>query len=172
LSDCALAPEEVNEVILGNALYGGGNPARMAALAAGLPDTVPAITVDTQCCAGLDAIMLAANRIACGEAEVVLAGGVESYSRAPLRFTRPRGPDEPPREYRRPPFAPFAERDPDMIEAAAALAAELGITRGVQEAFAVASHHKAGAETAEGEIVEIAGAWRDAFARALVPRVC
>ncbi len=172
LDDAGLAADQVDEVILGNALYGGGNPARMAALKAGLPDDVAAMTLDTQCCAGLDAIMLAATRVAAGEADIVLAGGVESYSRAPLRFERPRGPGETPREYRRPPFAPFAERDPDMIEAAAMLAAELGMTRAVQESFAVDSHHKALGASPLEEIVAIESVARDPFARALDPRIC
>ena len=171
LADAELEPHEVDEVILGNALYGGGNPARLAALAAELPERVSALTVDTQCCAGLDAIMLAASRIMAGEADAILAGGVESFSRSPLRFVRPRR-DEPPREYQRPPFTPFADRDPDMIHAAAALAAELGISRAEQEAFAIESHHRALTGPAEGEIVERVGLKQDAFTRALDPRAC
>ena len=62
LDDAGLAADQVDEVILGNALYGGGNPARMAALKAGLPDDVAAMTIDTHCCAGLDAIMLATGQ--------------------------------------------------------------------------------------------------------------
>lgn len=172
LDDAGIAPNEVDDVILGNALYGGGNPARMAALAAGLPDGVPAMTVDTQCCAGLDAILLAAARVANGEADVVIAGGVESFSRSPLRFLRPGGPDQAPLEYQRPPFAPFAERDPDMIEAAAALAVELGISRTAQGAFAVESHRKALAGPASDEIVPIENIARDAFTRPLSAGVC
>ena len=171
LADAEIQPDEIDEVILGNALYGGGNPARLAALAAKLPESVSALTVDTQCCAGLDAILLAASRIMAGEVDAILAGGVESFSRSPLRFVRPNG-DEPPREYQRPPFTPFADRDPDMIEAAAALAAELGISREAQDAFAVESHRRALDGAAEGEIVEFAKLKRDAFARALDPRAC
>lgn len=164
--------ERVDEVILGNALYGGGNPARLAALAAGLPEDVPALTLDTQCCAGLDAIRLAAARIAAGEAEIILAGGCESFSRSPLRFTRPLRPDEAPQEYRRPPFTPWCERDPDMIVAAAALARELEISRTAQEAFAVASHAKALDQEDTGEIVNLGGLSRDAFTRRLDARLC
>jgi acetyl-CoA C-acetyltransferase len=171
LADAGIAPGEVEDVIFGNALYGGGNPARMAALAAGLPDRVPALTLDTQCCAGLDAVLLAAARVEAGEADIVLAGGVESFSRAPLRLKRPRGPDEPAREYQRPPFAPFTERDPDMIEAAALLAKEFGISREAQESFAVASHRKALALDGS-EIVPVENLARDAFTRALDPRMC
>jgi acetyl-CoA C-acetyltransferase len=172
LADAGIAPDQIEDVIFGNALYGGGNPARMAALAAGLPDRVPALTLDTQCCAGLDAVLLAAARIEAGEADIILAGGVESFSRAPLRFVRPRAPDEVPRQYHRPPFAPFAARDPDMIEAAADLAAELAISRGAQEAFAVDSHRKALEAGRTGEIVALENLSYDAFARGLDPRVC
>jgi acetyl-CoA C-acetyltransferase len=177
LADTGLAPREVDDVILGNALYGGGNPARVAALAAGLPEDTAALTLDTQCCAGLDAVMLAAGRVAAGEATAIIAGGVESFSRAPIRLRRPRDKDEAPREYARPPFTPWPARDPDMIEAAAALARALAITRAAQEAFAVESHrkalaHGAAAQGHDREIVDVAGLDRDAFMRALTDRTC
>jgi acetyl-CoA C-acetyltransferase len=173
LADAGLAPGEVDDVILGNALYGGGNPARVAALLAGLPEETAALTLDTQCCAGLDAVMLAAARVTAGDAQAIIAGGVESFSRAPIRMRRPLDKDEAPRAYARPPFTPWPERDPDMIAAAASLARALGITRAAQEAFAVESHRKAlrhGA--AAGEIIAVAGLERDAFARALTERLC
>jgi acetyl-CoA C-acetyltransferase len=173
LADAGLAPREVDDVILGNALYGGGNPARVAALLAGLPEETAALTLDTQCCAGLDAVMLAAGRVAAGDAKAIIAGGVESFSRAPIRLRRPMDKDEAPRAYARPPFTPWPARDPDMIEAAAALARALGVTRQAQEAFAVASHRKAlehGA--ADGEIVAVAGLTRDEFTRELTARLC
>jgi acetyl-CoA C-acetyltransferase len=172
LSDAGIAPGEVEDVILGNALYGGGNPARMAALAAGLPDDAPALTIDTQCCAGLDAVLLAAARIEAGEADIILAGGVESFSRAPLRFVRPHNDSEEPREYQRPPFAPFAARDPDMIEAAAQLAQELGYSRRDQEKFAVDSHGRALQTPPREEIVDVANVRHDTFTRALDLRTC
>jgi acetyl-CoA C-acetyltransferase len=176
LADAGLAPGEVDDVILGNALYGGGNPARVAALLAGLPEETAALTLDTQCCAGLDAVMLAAARVTAGDARAVIAGGVESFSRAPIRMQRPFDKDEAPRAYARPPFTPWPARDPDMIEAAASLARALGVTRQAQEAFAVDSHRKALAHGAaadiDHEIVDLAGIERDAFARALTERLC
>ncbi|QRM32977.1 thiolase family protein [Microvirga sp. VF16] len=172
LDDVGLAAAGVDEVILGNALYGGGNPARLAALAAGLPETVPAMTLDTQCCAGLDAILAAAARVRAGEADLIVAGGVESYSRAPMRIRPAKGHDGQPRPYDRPPFTPWPDRDPDMIPAAAALAGEFGIRRADQEAFAVASHAKALSAPPSDEIVPLAGVTRDAFARALSPALC
>lgn len=133
----------VDAIVAGNALGAGGNPARLAALAAGLPDRVPALSVDTQCCAGLDAVAVAAGLIAAGSSGVVLAGGVEAWSRAPLRARRPLAPGEPAPPYEHPPFAPDPERDPDPFAAAAALAATRGIGRAAQDAHAAASHARA-----------------------------
>lgn len=170
LEDAGVAPGEVDEVILGNALSGGGNVARVAALAAGLPQEVPALTIDTQCCSGLDAIRLGAARIASGEARFVLAGGVESFSRAPLRAHRPRTKGEAPVFYRQPAFTPWPEREADLAVAAARLARDHGITRAEQEAFAAASHRRARAAVAPpGEIVPVSGVSIDAFARDLSP---
>jgi acetyl-CoA C-acetyltransferase len=143
LADAGLGADEVDEVILGNALSGGGNVARLAALAAGLPERVPALSIDRQCCSGLDAIMLAARLVEVGAARVVLAGGTESWSRSAIRAHRPRGEGEALEFYDTPPFTPWPERDPDMIEAAAALAQTEGITRAAQDAFTVESHRKA-----------------------------
>ena len=170
--DACIAAGEINEVIMGNALYGGGNPARLAALAAGLPAAVPASTLDTQCCAGLDAILLAASRIRAGEASAIIAGGAESYSRSPVRAHRPLHEGEEPVIYERPAFSPWADRDPDLIEAAAALARERGLTRAEQEAFAVQSHTKGTINECSGEIVVTNALSRDAFCRALTPGLC
>src|SRR5690606_19443419 len=78
-----LDPAEVDDVILGAALQQGStaiNVARQAALRAGLPTSVPGMTVDRQCASGLMAIALAANGIACGDIAIAVAGGVESIS--------------------------------------------------------------------------------------------
>jgi acetyl-CoA C-acetyltransferase len=77
--------ERVDEVIMGNVLQAGvgQNPARQAALKAGLPDSIAAFTVNKVCGSGLKAVMLAAQAIRAGDAEVVVAGGMESMSRAP-----------------------------------------------------------------------------------------
>ena len=173
LADTSIAPEAIDDVIFGNALYGGGNPARLAALRAGLPDHVPALTIDSQCCGGLDTIMLAAERIASGNADAIIAGGVESFSRAPLRARRPRHADEAPQPYDRPPFAPWPERDPDMIAAAATLAERFAISRARQDEFAIASHRRALQNPpGEAEIVSLVGLSHDAFPRALSNAVC
>ena len=166
LADAGIASDEVDEVIVANALGGGGNVARLVALAAGLPQQVAGLTIDRQCAGGLDAVLLARAMVMSGLAEVVVAGGVESYSRRPLRFrTDPLG--GPAVAYDRPAFTPWPDRDPDMTEAAAALAVRLGITRQAQDAWAVGSHAKASWADFTAEIVGLAGCDRDAFARGL-----
>lgn len=173
LDDAGMQGNAVDTVIMGNALYGGGNPARMAALEAGLPETVPALSVDTQCCSGLDAIALAASRISAGDSDVILAGGLESYSRAPIRQRRPLDDRDTPEMYERPPFSPWPSRDPDMLVSAATLAAARGISRSDQEAYAVESHRRAAADDhAAAELVSVAGVDRDAFTRAMTLKTC
>lgn len=171
LADAGVKPDEVDHVLLGNALYGGGNPARLAALRAGLPSSVPALTIDTQCCSGLDAILLGARLIESGAADCVIAGGAESFSRAPIRMARPRSPEEDPVPYERPSFAPPPFADPDLAEAAARLAADRAILRRDQAAFAVTSHEQAMAAASEltKSLVRKGGDWpdQDGFTRRL-----
>ncbi|HYP25096.1 MAG TPA: acetyl-CoA C-acetyltransferase [Blastocatellia bacterium] len=83
---------DIDEVIMGNVLQAGGgmNPARQAAIAAGIPDTVPSFTVNKVCGSGLKAVTLAAQSIIAGDSEVVVAGGMESMSRAPYILTNAR----------------------------------------------------------------------------------
>jgi len=171
LTDAGVAPGEVDQVLLGNALYGGGNPARLAALRAGLPPTVPALTIDTQCCSGLDAILLGARLIESGAAECVIAGGAESFSRAPVRMARPTSAEADPVAYDRPPFAPPPFADPDLAEAAARLAMDRAISRRDQAVFATVSHEKAEAAQSvlKRRLVINGGQWpdRDTFTRRL-----
>lgn len=170
LADTGITPDQVDEVILSNALGAGGNPARRAALAAGLPETVAGLTTDRQCAGGLDAVLLAKALVDSGAAEVVLAGGVESYSRRPLRLaTDPDG--GPPQLYDQAPFTPWPDRDPDMAQAAEALAHRLNISRDRQDAWAAQSHAKALAADLSAEIVPLNGVTRDAFPRALGPKL-
>jgi acetyl-CoA C-acetyltransferase len=80
-----IEPGDVQDVIMGNVLQGGVGqaPARQAAIAAGIPATIPAVTINKVCGSGLKAVMLAAQEIKAGDAEVVVAGGMESMSSAP-----------------------------------------------------------------------------------------
>lgn len=166
LAQAGFVPEAVDEVIVANAIGPGGNVARRVALAAGLPERVAGLTVDRQCAGGLDALLLARAMVMAGLAEVVVAGGVESYSQAPER--RMPGAAAP---YRQAPFTPWPDRDPDMAEAADALGRRLGISRARAEAWAVESHRKARGADLSAEIVPVVGVKRDVFARDLTPEV-
>lgn len=169
LARSGLAAADVEHLLCGNALGAGGNPARMIALAAGLPAATPALSVDSQCCAGLDAVLLGAGLLAAGAAELVVAGGAEAWSRAPIRQHRPRRAGEPAIAYDRPAFAPRPQDDPDPALAAARLAAQRGIGRVAQDDWALRSHARALAHRAAmaAEIVPVAGAAHDPYARAL-----
>ncbi len=169
LARSGLPAAAVDAVVLGNALGAGGNPARMLALAAGLREDSAAYSVDTQCCAGLDAITLGCGLLASGQARVVIAGGAEAWSRAPIRQHRPRAPGDAALAYDRPAFAPWPERDPDMLQAAADHAQRRACTRAMQDGYALESHARALAARAElaAEIVALAGLDHDAYPRAL-----
>lgn len=92
LERSGVQPEQVSEVILGQVLTGatGMNPARQAALEAGIPHTVPAMTINKVCGSGLKAVHLAWQSVLCGDAEIVVAGGQESMSLAPHALPRSR----------------------------------------------------------------------------------
>ena len=171
LADAGLPPQEVGEVVMSNAVGPGGNAARSCALAAGLPERVAGLSLDRQCAGGLDAVLLAASLVDAGAHGVVVAGGVESCSRRPLRArTDPDGGAPVP--YDQAPFTPWPDRDPDMAAAADRLGRELGIGRPAQEAWARESHAAALAAGPDPRLVPLAGLDRDPFARDLTPRLC
>ncbi len=171
LQRAGLPLEAVDAVVAGNALGAGGNPARLVALAAGLPERCAALTVDTQCCAGLDAVALGVGLLASGQASVVVAGGVEAWSRSPVRMHRPLHEHEAPVPYDRPAFAPLPWPDPDMLASAALYADRMGYTREQQDRYAVLSHQTALAHQAAlaDEIVPVAGMAHDPYPRLLDP---
>lgn len=152
----------VDDVVLGNCMGPGGNLARVSALAAGLGHDVPGVTVDRQCGSGLAAILLAGQAVRAGDADLVIAGGVESASTAPLRTMR--GAAEP---YQRAPFAPAGHADPDMGPAAEALATACGVSRERQDDYALRSHARALAAAFGPELVEIDGRGADQRPRVL-----
>jgi acetyl-CoA C-acetyltransferase len=159
VADAGIFSAQVDEVILGNAIGPGGNPARLALLEAGFPYTVPGLTVDRQCGSGLEAIHLAARLIQAGAAHSIIAGGVESVSTAPWRIEKPKNLYELPNFANRARFAPEAIGDPDMGVAAETVAHTFGITRDRQDQYALHSHQKAiaaiQAERFQSEIVPI-----------------
>jgi acetyl-CoA C-acetyltransferase len=144
-----LSPEEADEVILGNVLSAGlgQNPARQAALKAGLPVTVPALTVNKVCGSGLKAVCLAAQAVRLGDHEVVVAGGMESMSNAPflvhgtregLRLGHGRLIDSMIHD-----GLWEAYEDVHMGCCGEAVAEKYGISRQAQDEFALGSHRKA-----------------------------
>ncbi|MBB5780482.1 thiolase family protein [Nonomuraea jabiensis] len=161
-----------DEVILGNANGAGEenrNVARMAALLAGLPVTTPGVTVNRLCGSGMEAVIQAYRMIALGDASTVIAGGVESMTRAPWvlpkpdrafpaggqelvsttlgwRLVNPRMP---------------AEHTVPLGEGAELIADRHGVARAEQDAYALASHQKAAKASFEREIVPIEGLTRD-----------
>ena len=155
----------VGDVVLGNCMGPGGNTARLAALAAGLDVTVPGLTVDRQCASGLTAIIVAGDAIRAGDDRMLLAGGVESASTAPLRIADGTA-------YARAPFAPEGFPDPEMGPAAEALAGGSGIGRAEQDAYAARSHRLALAAQQQhrfaAEIVETGGVLVDDGPRAAI----
>lgn len=143
LKDAGLSPARVDHVLLGNTTS-GGNPARLIALAAGLPESTPALTLDQQCASGFQAILAALRLIALNEAEVVVAGGAEALSMAPWRIAKPRSVHQVPR------FIGLGGDDDgsganlESVEAGEQLARRLNIGREKQDDYSFRSHLAAG----------------------------
>ncbi|AZN39448.1 acetyl-CoA C-acyltransferase [Paenibacillus albus] len=144
-----LAYGDVQDVVIGCAMPEGEqglNFARIMTLYAGFPVTTPAVTVNRFCASGLQAIAYAAERIRLGEAEVVLAGGVESMSHVPMTG------------FKLSPHPGIADAMPEvymgMGHTAEEVARRYGISREAQDAFAAASHAKAAAAQAAGRFSE------------------
>jgi len=169
LERARVAPDQVDEVFMGNVVQAGVGqaPARQAALAAGLPSSVPCTTVNKVCGSGLKAVMLAATQIAAGEARLVVAGGMESMSNAPYLLRGARAGLS---------LGEHAMEDANLTDGlmdayghghmglgGELVAAECGLGRDDQDRFALASYDKAlraqreGAFDAEIVPVEVAG---------------
>src|SRR5438105_2016807 len=142
-------PERIDEVILGNVLQAGvgQNPARQAALKAGLPDTIAAFTVNKVCGSGLKAVMLAAQAVRAGDAELLVAGGMESMSRAPYLLFGARSGwkygDQKVVDAMIHDGLWCAFEGWHMGEAAEHIAAKCEVTRADQDRFAAESHRRA-----------------------------
>lgn len=157
---------EIDEVLLGNANGAGEenrNVARMAVLLAGLPDSVPGATVNRLCASGLSAIIIAAQAIAAGAADLVVAGGVESMSRAPWVTAKPERAFARPGElfdtsigwrFVNPAFADRPDITASMPQTAEEVASIDGIGREDSDAFALRSQQRAAAAIAAGRFEE------------------
>ena len=155
LDETGVAPEAVDEVIMGNVLTTGvgQNPARQAALAAGIPIEKPATTVNVVCGSGMKAVQMAAQAIMCGDAEIVVAGGQESMSQSPhfmhmrsgLKMGDGKLVDSMVSD-----GLTDAYQHYHMGITAENIVEKLGISRQAQDALALSSQQKAAAARAEG----------------------
>ncbi|GAB3494764.1 thiolase family protein [Flexivirga sp.] len=168
-------PERIDEVILGAANQAGEdnrNVARMAVLLAGLPQRIPGFTVNRLCASGLTSITLARQMIAAGDADVVVAGGVESMTRAPWVQAKPSRPWAKPGasfdtsigwRFTNPRFD--ADTTLSMPQTAERVAEQWQLTREEMDAFALQSHQRAVAARDAGrfddEIVAVGEVTRD-----------
>ncbi len=157
--------QAVDDVVLGCANQAGEdnrNLARMAALLAGLPATVPGVTVNRLCGSGLDAIAIAARMIGCGEAELVIAGGAESMSRAPYVLSKPDAPFSRGQQLFDTtigwrfvnPLMKAQYGIDSMPETGENVAAEFSVTRADQDAFALRSQQRALRAQADGTLAQ------------------
>lgn len=153
-------PDLVDEVVLGAANQAGEdnrNVARMATLLAGLPDSIPGFTVNRLCASGLTAIITARQMIAAGDADVVVAGGVESMTRAPWvtekparAFAKPGSSFDTSIGWRFTNPAFDADTTLSMPQTAERVAAQWGLTRDELDDFALRSHERAVAAIKDG----------------------
>ncbi len=169
-----LSGENIDDVLIGCANQAGEdnrNVARMAALLAGLPDAVPGTTINRLCASGMDAVGFAARGIKSGDYELAIAGGVESMSRAPLVMPKPDAAFSRRAEVFDTtigwrfvtPHHPEAFGIDSMPETADNVAADYGVDRADQDAFAARSQ-------ARWQAANAAGVFADEIAQVLVPQ--
>lgn len=161
INRAGITPEQVDEVVLGEVRQSteSSNVARVAALRAGVPESVPAFTINRLCASGMQAIASAAQQIAFGQAEIVIAGGTESMSNAPIYLRNSRfGGDNP----KLVDSNTEAGQQPQEIYGsglgmgitAENVAERFAISREDQDAFAVESQRRAAAAISEGRFVD------------------
>jgi len=162
--------ESVDEIICGNAVGTGGNIARLMTLTAGFDDKTAALTVDRQCASGAAAISIGYAKIACGLADVIIAGGVESASQQPLRIYHKNDPrfymtvtDGVQGGYRTAQFSPDEFDALAMLKGAQRIAEAENISKIALDAWALISHMRAARaiELLRDSIVEVAGIEED-----------
>jgi len=169
LARARLQPDQISEVILGQVLAAGSgqNPARQSSIKAGLPAAIPAMTINKVCGSGLKAVMLAAQAVRCGDADIVIAGGQENMSASP--HVLPGSRDG------------FRMGDAKLVDTmivdglwdvfnqyhmgttAENVAKQYGISRSQQDEFSVASQNKA-------EAAQKAGAFKDEIVPVMIPQ--
>lgn len=148
-------PEQIDDVILGNVLSGGGNIARLTALQTGLSLNIPGLTIDRQCGSGMNAVELAAQAIRAGEGDIYVAGGVESMSRAPYLLERAeKAYSMNPPQFKKSQLSPKKIGDPPMGITAENLVKKYQISRDEQDEFALRSQRRMAQAMAEGRFDE------------------
>ena len=158
LRHLGLGGAELSGVLAGNAVGTGGNIARLMALRAGLPEEVPSCTVDMQCASAAAAISLAAAKIASGQGECFLAGGMESASLQPLRVYDARDPRctlVPDGVYRTAQFSPGELAEDAMLRGAERVMQQEAVTRAELDAAVLRSHRLAAAAWREGLLGDV-----------------
>ena len=156
VEETGIDKSQINEVIMGNVLSAGIGqaPARQAAIYAGLPNSVEALTINKMCGSGLKAVMLADQAIRCGDAEVVIAGGMESMSNAPYLLKHARSGQRLGHGKMIDSLIHDglwdAYNDTHMGNCAEMLSKERNYTREAQDKFAVTSYKRAQTAQAEG----------------------
>ena len=146
-----LNKDEIDDVIYGNCLSGGGNAARMTLLEAEFPVTVPGLTIDRQCGSSINSVALAADLIRAGRGTIFLAGGVESMSRTPhLLASASRPYDRQPPGFVKRQLSPEKIGDPPMGITAENLADKYRITREEQDTYAAESQRRMANAVEEG----------------------
>jgi len=160
LDRSGVSPDQVQYVIMGQVLQAGAGqlPARQAAVGAGIPMTVPSITINKVCLSGLDAIALADQLIRAGEFDIVVAGGMESMTQAPHLLTNQRSGykygDVTVKDHMALDGLTDAYDAVSMGESTERHNTKLNITREEQDAFGAASHQRAAAAQKEGRLAE------------------
>lgn len=138
--------EDVDIVICGNSVGGGGNITRLMSLEAGLPESIPSLTVDLQCASSLEAVISAAARIQSGLSHLVIAGGFESISTQPLRSLNPCHPDyKSSGSYQTAKFIPSPHREDVMLQGAERTMRHFHMSRHELDTWVLESHKRAAA---------------------------
>lgn len=143
-------PSKIDMIICGNCVGGGGNITRLMALEAGLPESIPSVTVDLQCASSLEAVITAAARIQSGLADLVIAGGFESSSTQPLRSYNPNHPYISSHTYTTAKFIPGPHREDVMLQGAEKTICHYHISPGEMDAWVLESHRRAYKAAREG----------------------
>lgn len=152
---CGISPNDIDDVYFGNIFSIPGNVAKVAAIGAGLPAEIPAVTIDRQCASGVEAICVATAMIQSGNGSVYIAGGTESMTNKPYYLEKSqRLYDVSSPKFLESMFAPPGVEDPRMGETAENILDQYTISREEMDTFAFNSHKKAIEATERGEFDE------------------